>query len=101
MVDLETTVQRLAKLKAKMAALEMEKKNLEASIKKAVKPGSRVTLRNGYAVTVSKESVQTRFNSSIFKEKHPELYGAYANEVKVAPRVIITAPMTTTPEKEI
>ena len=100
MLDLEATVQRLATLKAKMAALEMEKKDLEASIKKAIKPGTRVVLRSGYAVTVSKESTQMRFNTSVFKEKHPDLYGAYANEVKVFPRVIITAPVTISPEKE-
>lgn len=100
MTDLETTVQRLVKLKAKMAALELEKKELEASIKKAVKPGHRVSLRNGYAVSVSKESTQRRFNSTLFKEKHPDLYDRYSTKTKVSPRVTITEPVEITPEKE-
>lgn len=92
MTDIEATVQRLAKLKAKIAALEMEKKDLEASVKKVVRPGSKLVLRNGYTVSVSKESWHQRLAASDLKAAHPDIYERFTTEVYVSPRVTITAP---------
>lgn len=92
MTDIEATVQRLAKLKAKIAALEMEKKDLEALIKNVIKPGNRVSLKSGYTVSVSKESWHQRLVASDLKAVYPDIYERFSTEVYVGPRVTITAP---------